>query len=290
MGSGGRLSGILLNVHKVVLPLYSFTNRLGLLELPWVDRLFVGSYFLYKDWMEDPFTPLVRRRPDLFSGGHILDVGANVGYTACLFASVLSPGFRLFAFEPEERNFSRLRTSVASRGFTGRIVPVRAAVGNTEGKADLWLNPAHGADHRLMTPSFGKELESRGDVQRVPVIRIDDYCAREALGSAIRFIKIDVQGVEELVCRGMVETLRQNPGAWIGLEYYPEGIKQMGLDPLNILRFFEEKGYAAFSLTRRDGLRAVQYAQVPTIVGPKGYMDLAFSKSPHFLDRPPLKP
>ena len=44
----------------------------------------------YKRLVEDPFAALVRARPELFTGGEIIDVGANVGYTAQVFARALS--------------------------------------------------------------------------------------------------------------------------------------------------------------------------------------------------------
>lgn len=65
---------------------YSLARSTRVLEVPVFKRGFLFSYFLYKRWYEDPFWALTKRSPELFFGGDILDIGANIGYTACVFA------------------------------------------------------------------------------------------------------------------------------------------------------------------------------------------------------------
>ncbi len=272
---------------KSFLQVYAIANRLHLLRFRFVQRLFAKAYFLYKAFIEDPFTPLVRRNPSLFAGGNILDVGANIGYTAVLFAKVLSPGFRVYAFEPEERNFKMLQTSLNERGLTGKVSPIHAAVGDKAGTAELWLNEGHHADHRMITQTFQGITGSRRETQQVPVLRLDDFCAQELSGQPIRFIKIDVQGFEESVCRGMTGVLATNLNAIIGLEYYPSGIRELGFNPANILTFFQEKGYSVYSLTRQWGLKPVSYEEIPHTVAKASYIDLLFCKSGTILDGTP---
>jgi FkbM family methyltransferase len=279
------LSGILPRFPEYFPFLYAFSNRSGLLKYPRLQSLFKKAYFLYKEHVEDPYLMLARNHADLFAGGHILDVGANIGYTAVLFANSLSSPFKVFAFEPEEKNFYWLKEGIAERSLEEKIIPVRAAVGDREGMYDLWLNPGTHADHRIMTPGFQTQPGHLGPTQKVPMMRLDDFCARELRDEPIRFIKIDVQGYEECVCRGMEETLRKNPDAHIGLEYYPEGIEQLGFKPLDILHFFQERGYRAFSFTRRRPLTFMDYTEISKIVEPKGYIDFLFTKSTKILDQ-----
>jgi len=77
---------------------YNLARKARLLELPWFRRAFVSSYFIYKQHYEDPFMELVRRIPGIFRNGDILDIGANIGYTAWVFAGALRPGARVYAF------------------------------------------------------------------------------------------------------------------------------------------------------------------------------------------------
>ena len=87
---------------------YALARRARLLGRPWFDALFSRSYFVYKRLVEDPFHALLRSRPELLRGGHVVDVGANIGYHARLFARGLDPGWMVVAIEPEPRNFAML--------------------------------------------------------------------------------------------------------------------------------------------------------------------------------------
>src|SRR5207249_1406142 len=82
-----------------------------------------------KRFLEDPYAGLVANRPDLFRGGHILDVGANVGYDTVLFAKALSPGARVIALEPERENCRRLQGVVEGSASSDRTTVHRLAGG-----------------------------------------------------------------------------------------------------------------------------------------------------------------
>jgi FkbM family methyltransferase len=60
------------------------------------------------------------------------------------------------------------------------------------------------------------------------MVSIDSFL--ESKQERVSFIKIDVQGYELAVCQGMQETLRQNPGITIVLEYMPSAMREMGVE------------------------------------------------------------
>lgn len=226
----------------------------------------------------------MRARPDLFREGHILDVGANIGYTATLFAEALSPGFRVYAFEPEERNFTWLEEAIAERSLQSSVIPMRVAVGDRQGQLELWVNPHHHADHRMVTELFKGEAGSARKTESVPVVRLDDFWSSKLKQAAVRFIKIDVQGYEEKVCLGMSGMLEKNPQAVISLEYAPESIHALGYKPTDALQFFKTRAYDVYALSRSGPLRKITYDEVSSLVLRKGYIDLLFSKSDKISD------
>src|SRR5262245_3574634 len=124
---------------------YAMARRSGFLDTDIGGRLFVSAYFLYKKYLEDPFDGLICRYPQLFQGGHILDVGANIGYSTSLFSRVVAPDKCVFAFEPEPFNFALLRHVIRTRA-TDRVIAIPAAVGAVEGEIRLRLNPRHHGD------------------------------------------------------------------------------------------------------------------------------------------------
>jgi FkbM family methyltransferase len=256
--------------------LYRQVRRTGVLSLPPARRAFELVYGLYKRHFEDPFWGLTRRHPALFAGGHIIDVGANIGYTAGVFAGAIQPGFRVLAFEPSSENFHHLQHSIAQRGLEHVIVARRAGVADCAGTMDLVLNRDHPGDHHI-APSSGRTAAAGDAVERVPVTTVDE-AVRSAGASPIAFIKIDVQGYELHVCRGMIGTLDANPAAAIVLEYSPDSIRQYGGDPEGISRFFAPRGYAAYRVTQRGRLEALDVDALPGALPAPGYIDILFTR------------
>ncbi len=252
---------------------YSTAYRLGFLHYPWVRALYHWAYFRYKQFYENGFVKLIRTHRAWFADGDIIDVGANIGFTAWLFSSGLSPGFHVVAFEPEETNYSALERMRVQYRLTEKIIAYRKAVGAGEGKLNLWVNYDDAADHRILTTVFEQHVGEEREVQSVEVVSLDD-----ALGDRpVSFIKIDVQGYEIPVCLGMVETLRRNPHASIAIEYCPSIMKALGYDPLDLLGFFKEREYRMYQLDRSKGLVAVQAGDIQHYHG-EGYFDLLFTK------------
>ncbi|HEY6393584.1 MAG TPA: FkbM family methyltransferase [Bryobacteraceae bacterium] len=254
--------------------LYSGAKKSGLLNTRFGRWLFTSSYDAYKRHIEDPFHALIAKRPYLFQGGHAIDVGANIGYTSSLFARAIDPGFRVYAFEPDETNFGYLKERAERRENGGRIVPVRCAVGCTDGKIALWRNEHHHGDHRILTDQLreaGVLLEAEADW--VPVTTIDTFVRGAGPLGPVSFIKIDVQGYEFPVCQGMEKTLSDNPGAIVALEFMPTAMLELGFDSDEMLAWWKSKGYAVSALSRSGDIRP----GVPSSLGKSGYVDLLFS-------------
>src|SRR2546430_16632021 len=91
---------------------YALAHLTGFLNTRVGDALFSRAYFAYKR-REDPHARLIRAHPELFRGGNVIDVGANIGYTAVLFARAIDDPFKVFALEPEQENFQRLERKLA---------------------------------------------------------------------------------------------------------------------------------------------------------------------------------
>jgi FkbM family methyltransferase len=176
----------------LVLRAYALAHRTGFLNTRIGDAMFSRAYFAYKRF-EDPHAALIQAHPELFCGGHVIDVGANIGYTAVLFARAIDAGFKVFALEPELENFARLERNLRRYRVTDRVVARRAAAGATSGSIGLHINPEHHGDHQV-DPSGSS----------TPLISLDEF------QGPIRFVKIDVQGYEPAVLAGMHKLLQSD--------------------------------------------------------------------------------
>jgi FkbM family methyltransferase len=251
--------------------LYAIARRSGFLDTGIGRALFTWAYFQYKKHLEDSFDGLIRRHPALFQGGHILDVGANIGYCSALFSRVAEPGRKVFAFEPEPFNMALLERVIRTRA-RGTVVPVPAAVGDREGEIRLDLNPRHHGDHRVAAGPRQPE----GDSIVVPLVTVDGFLERHNAQAPVCLIKVDVQGYELAVCEGSRRTLERNPGCRIVLEYMPEAMEALGFSPGDLPAWFEKRGYHCYTVHKNGGLTP----GLPQDLGARGCADLLFSRTP----------
>jgi FkbM family methyltransferase len=256
---------------------YAYASRHGWLDHPWAKRLFREAYFLYKKHYEDPFSRLVKLHPELFRGGHVVDAGANIGYTAACFASVVDSDRFVYAFEPEETNFRELVRTAGRASTRGRIRPVRKALGDGAGTLDLWVNQDHHADHRIITEALEKSAVDLGRRELVEAVSLDDFARQECITGRIRFVKIDVQGYELPVCLGMREAMDLNPDLSVAIEYSPEHLEALGFKAAALLSFFRERHFHAYALSRRRGAPLLRPWDWSTI-DVEGYMDIVFCR------------
>ena len=250
---------------------YSLARKSGLLDTRPGQWLFSRTYYFYKRHLEDPFRPLAAQHPEFFQGGHVLDIGANIGYTSSVFAHSIDPAYKVYSFEPEAFNFCLLDRLAQSAKAQGRIVPVHAAVGDQDGSIQLWRNEGHHADHRVVTSHFREMASVEASVQ-VPMLKIDTFVAQQGPSFPVRFIKVDVQGYELPVLKGMQRTLESNPKAVLALEYAPDEIRELGFRPEDVLEWLAARNYRAYSM---GGNGSVLPADAH-MAGTRPYIDLLF--------------
>lgn len=256
--------------------LYSLGRELGILKTRLGRKLFTASYFGYKRYLEDPFAGLAKRRPELFRGGDILDIGANIGYTASLFANASDDDAKIYAFEPEPFNFALLQESLRDRKLDSKVVPIHSAVGEQSGQIDLWINEHHHADHKIATTNLrASDARAKDAYVTVPITSVDGFIEQRELTRPICLIKIDVQGYEFAVCRGMAATLERQTQVAVAVEYTPEALEELGYEAPALLDWFRDRGFGMYSLGRNGMLTRGLSGELAA----KGYVDLIFSRT-----------
>jgi FkbM family methyltransferase len=256
---------------------YNVARSAGFFEIPLFKRLFLFAYFLYKRWYEDPFWALAKRSPELFTGGDILDVGANIGYTACVFASARKAPAKIYAFEPDLASFATLEETIRRKHLGDSVEVFNMAVGSADGSLEFWHNEEHSADHRVVTEQFKTSRPAGEKIATVAVTSVDNFVVARHLQN-VSFIKIDVQGYELAVCEGMRKTIEKFPAMCIAFEYAPDGMRELGFEPTALLDFFRSTGYQLHILTRAATLLAQNDRAIEVAVERSGYVDLLCSK------------
>jgi FkbM family methyltransferase len=256
---------------------YRWARFEDLLEFHWFRAIFVAAYFLYKRFCEDPLGSLIQRNPKMFREGDILDIGANVGYTASLFARTVGPDARIYAFEPDCAAYQMLSDVVRRKNLPPIVEAIHSAVGDEVGSVEFWHNKSHSADHRVATAALKATGLLKEDTESVPLTSVDAFVASRQL-QRVAFIKVDVQGYEIAVCRGSEKTLQRFPDAIFCVEYSPESMRDLGFDPQELLQFFRSRGYQLYLLTPATLSLAPDNAEINAFAASAGYVDLICSR------------
>jgi len=256
---------------------YSLAHTDRFLECSTFRKIFVPAYFLYKKTIEDSLGNLVRRKPELFQKGDILDIGANIGYTSCVLASAVRAGSKVYAFEPDQLSYQILKEVIHRKNLSGIIEAMNLAVGRSEGYLQFWHNQKHSADHRVVTEQFSGAGLDQANIATVAVTSIDSFVRSRDLRN-ISFMKVDAQGYEWAVCEGMKDTLTGSPDLCIYLEYCPEALLQLGSEPARVLDFLWARGYQLHVLTHKGPELTVDEAPLRRFLSETGYVDLLCSK------------
>jgi FkbM family methyltransferase len=186
----------------------------------YLDRRDVGfaPHLMFEGFWEFWLTEFIWR--NVKPGQVALDVGANHGYYAVLMADLVGPEGMVHAFEPNPRMVQLLRQTAALNGFWQTIQTHPVALAAASGRPMLFFaTEAEPKNGRLLyeaEASAAMRSEAAANVYEVPVRSLDD-----AMPGRVDFVKIDVEGAEELVWRGMQQMIARNPDIKIVMEFNP---------------------------------------------------------------------
>lgn len=157
-------------------------------------------------------SPLIALFLELIASGKgksFLDVGANVGTHSVTLARQFC---HVYAFEPNPEVLPSLKRNIALNGATN-ITVVEAGLSDGNGEQPFFV-PA-GGNKGMGTFSTVEQYDvAVAPLGRLHVERGDDVVARLGIED-VGAVKIDVQGLEPAVLRGLRETLaRDRPVVW----------------------------------------------------------------------------
>ena len=129
---------------------------------------------------------------NLAGGGVFVDVGANLGG----FAVRCGKKARLYAFEPDPRNYELLTRNIKLNNLTNYKI-FNKVVSNKKGKVNFYKSAFHGRN---------SVMKINEDVISAESITLDSILEAER---TIDIIKIDVEGAELSVLEGSQQSLRK---------------------------------------------------------------------------------
>lgn len=185
----------------------------------------------WEAWITLAFLATVR------PGWACVDVGANIGYYTLLMADRAGPAGRVLAVEPNPRMADLIRRSAALNGYA-TVEIAECAATHASGAARLWIKREAAGKVNL----GGATLHPRWDVgpwDQNMTIRTEPLDALLADWPALDFIKIDAEGAEVNVWRGMRGILARHFDMLVVMEAVPG----RGYDLAELLALVREDGF-----------------------------------------------
>lgn len=168
-----------------------------------------------------------------------LDIGANIGYYSIIAGYVMPKSGEIISFEPVVETYDRLVKNIKLNNLYN-VKPLNIALGNKNEFAEIKLTKELGHSSMAGTP-----IDYINKTEKIKINRLNDLVN---FNSKKIFIKIDVEGYELEVLRGMKNVLEENDCEII-FEFTPSehnlsiNNKTISLD---IYDFFENINYEIF--------------------------------------------
>ncbi|MFF7021062.1 FkbM family methyltransferase [Streptomyces klenkii] len=213
-------------------------TRFGAAVLVDTQDLIQRYVYMFGTW-EPHMTRWLSRR--LRHGDTFIDVGANIGYFSLLAAHSVGPSGRVVAIEASPA-FHRSVLANVRRNACRNVRAVNTAVSDGRGALRFTLASSRNLGANSIVPYDGL-AESSFEAQALPLTEV--LTASEVAGA--RVIKVDVEGAEGSVVRGMAPLLDQlRPDAEVTVEVAPERMARLGDSVEELMATMHEHGFQAY--------------------------------------------
>ena len=190
------------------------------------------------------------------SGDVVFDIGANIGMYSLFLAKKVGIGGQVISFEPEKNSRARLLVNIKLNAIENMRV-LETALGETasEGVMDFSDEGGSGVNRIL----GNDEGESPSHQQTISVAPGDTVIHEHSL-PAPNVLKIDVEGMEYDVLKGITQTLKHPDCRFILLEIHFSLHAKLGRD--NVPRQIE-------NLLSNSGFTYLEWADTSHLIGRK---------------------
>lgn len=183
------------------------------------------------------YEPALTRKVVQFakSGGTLIDVGANLGYFALLWAAA-NPKNKCIAFEASPRILEILRRNIRQNGLESQVDVISSAAGKAQGKLQFDLGPSS------QTGWGGFASDDTPNTTEVDVVRIDEVIKED---QPITLLKVDIEGADTWALMGCERLLKAKVVQRVWFEQNKPRMRSLGI-PLDAAQnYLRSVGYVS---------------------------------------------
>ncbi|MBO4207724.1 FkbM family methyltransferase [Micromonospora echinofusca] len=241
-GPGGASLAARLDDHLTRHPVTATARTVDGITFPELTTTDVIQRYLYLFGTWEPhLTAWIRRR--LTPGDTFIDVGANIGYYSLLAARLVGPTGRVVAVEPSP-HFTQILATAAHANRLDNIRIVRAAASDVTDRITFYTPSTANLGNTTQVQPRGSAVAAfQAEASPLPNLTTATELAQA------RIIKIDAEGAEAAVIRGLAPSIDQlHPSVELVIEVTPRLLAKQGLTPTDVTGPLIAAGFHAYSL------------------------------------------
>lgn len=210
-----------------------------------------GRLYQGRGSVEEARNQLYSRLAEKFRPDIVVDVGANYGFTAAVFAQHFQEA-ELILIEPDPNLSSYIEKNMKLNRISRYRLLQSICSDETVNEVPFGINPSGSQDNRVKPAEGWKEV-------KVSSVTITDILSAHRNTSV--FIKIDTQGFETQVFKGAEGYLTSSDNWFVKSEFAPQWLESQGNSPEELLHYLVSRYRVVEGPARtrynRDSLREI---------------------------------
>jgi FkbM family methyltransferase len=214
--------------------------------------------FAFKNMISYEPTIQSKIKKYIHKSGLVFDIGGNIGQYALFFSELVGSKGKVISVEPDFKNFSFLSFNTQINQLTN-VVCIRKGVTECNTALEFYRDTETGGRRGSFNKNFVHE-NYRGYSEQVETVTLDSLI--EEFGKP-ELIKIDVEGFEAQITKGLTKTLNQT----VFLVEVRDETKNA------VFVYFAEKGYSCYLIDQENDILISNSFQIPA------FANLVFKKT-----------
>ncbi len=211
------------------------------MALPSEDHGLTASYTFPDINIETGLKSFLRRT--IKEGMVFVDVGASIGIITLISGQLVGASGRVYSFEPTPRIFKLLSQNVTMASFCERVILHECAVMDRKGTLTLSLHNSTRDNSFFNTDKAQEQIA-------VDCCTLDEIIPER---EKVDFVKIDAEGSEPYILKGMQKVIERNPNIRIVMEFAPDHLKKSEVSGEDFLREIREMGFMISKIQEPTG-------------------------------------
>jgi FkbM family methyltransferase len=168
----------------------------------------------------------------------VWDVGASYGIYS-LFVGKKISSIKAYAFEPEQKTFKLLNKNIRLNGIEN-VMPMNYALGDIDGSTILHTSSSANIGTHSLVQRNDYPVSEKGITVE---IRKGDSIVTAGIIDSPTIVKIDVEGAEFNVLKGMKEILSNPKLRIVQIEIHPKILPLFGSSSEDVYRIMNESNF-----------------------------------------------